>query len=107
MLGSFRRCDGVGDSKITVGDVEISHLYDLVADWPITLDQVFPKVPDQAWEPYRRECPSLFGPGNVPRFHVGCYLIRSRGRPILAGRRGSLKPRYGNLSLARLPLAGP
>src|SRR6266849_3218874 len=75
----------MGDSSITVGDVEISHLYDLVADFPFprTLDQAFPTVPAEAWEPYRREYPSLFGPGNVPRFHVGCYLIRSRGRTIL------------------------
>ena len=73
----------MGTSRITVGDVEISHLYDLVADFPMTLDHLFPTVPAQAWEPYRREYPSLFGPGNVPRFHVGCYLIRSRGRTIL------------------------
>jgi glyoxylase-like metal-dependent hydrolase (beta-lactamase superfamily II) len=66
-----------------VGDVEISHLYDLVADFPMTLDKAFPTVPAEAWEPYRREYPSLFGPGNVPHFHVGCYLIRSRGRTIL------------------------
>ncbi len=69
--------------RITVGDVEISHLYDLVADFRLTLDQAFPTVPAEAWEPYRREYPSLFGPGNVPRFHAGCYLIRSRGRTIL------------------------
>jgi glyoxylase-like metal-dependent hydrolase (beta-lactamase superfamily II) len=76
----------MGDSSITVGDVEISHLYDLVADFPFprTLDRAFPAVPAEAWEPYRREYPSLFGPGNVPRFHVGCYLIRARGRTILA-----------------------
>ena len=78
--------NGMGDSSITVGDVEIRHLYDLVADFPFprTLDRAFPAVPAEAWEPYRREYPSLFGPGNVPRFHVGCYLIRSRGRTILA-----------------------
>ena len=75
----------MGDSSITVGDVEISHLSDLVADFPFprTLDRAFPTVPAEAWEPYRREYPSLFGPGNVPRFHVGCYLIRSPGRTIL------------------------
>ena len=70
-------------NSITVGDVEISHLYDLVADFGLTWDQAFPTVPAEAWEPYRREYPSLFGPGNVPHFHAGCYLIRSPGRTIL------------------------
>jgi glyoxylase-like metal-dependent hydrolase (beta-lactamase superfamily II) len=73
----------MSDSRITVGDVEISHLYDLVADFGLTLSQAFPTVPAEAWEPYRRAYPSLFGPGNVPRFHAGCYLIRSPGRTIL------------------------
>jgi glyoxylase-like metal-dependent hydrolase (beta-lactamase superfamily II) len=74
-----------GASSITVGDVQISHLYDLIADFPFprTLDQAFPAVPAEAWQPYRRQYPSLFGPGNVPRFHAGCYLIRSPGRTIL------------------------
>src|SRR5919206_227433 len=73
----------MGDGRIAVGDVEISHLYDLVVDFPLTLDQLFPSVPAEAWEPYRREYPSLFGPGNAWRYHAGCYLIRSRGRTIL------------------------
>jgi glyoxylase-like metal-dependent hydrolase (beta-lactamase superfamily II) len=68
---------------MTVGNVEISHLYDLVADMPLTLDQLFPTVPSEAWEPYRREYPGLFGAGNTWRYHAGCYLIRSQGRTIL------------------------
>jgi hypothetical protein len=64
-------------SRITVGDVEIRQLYDLVADFPIPLDHAFPAASAEAWEPYRREYPSLFSPGNLPHFHVGCYLIRS------------------------------
>ena len=59
----------MSDSRITVGDVEISHLYDLVADWPITLDQVFPNVPDEAWEPYR-----------LHPDHVGWNLQRQGGQ---------------------------
>ena len=73
----------MGDGRMTVGNVEVSHLYDLVADFAMTLDQLFPTVPAEAWEPYRREYPSLFGPGNAWRYHAGCYLIRSRGRTIL------------------------
>ena len=73
----------MGDGRITVGSVQISHLYDLVVDFPLTLDQLFPSVPAEAWEPYRRAYPDLFGPGNAWRYHAGCYLLRSRGRTIL------------------------
>jgi glyoxylase-like metal-dependent hydrolase (beta-lactamase superfamily II) len=83
MFVLFERSDDMADSRITVGDVEISHLYDLVADFGLTWDQAFPTVPAEAWEPYRRAYPSLFGPGNVPHFHAGCYLIRTPGRTIL------------------------
>jgi len=68
---------------MTVGNVEISHVYDLVADFPLTLDQLFPNVPAEASEPYRRDYPELFGAGNAWRYHAGCYLIRSGGRTIL------------------------
>ena len=72
----------VGHS-MTIGNVEVTHLYDLVADFRMTLDQLFPTVPAGAWEPYRRAYPSLFGEGNAWHYHAGCYLIRSRGRTIL------------------------
>ena len=36
-------------------------------------------MPAEAWQPYRREYPSPFGPGTVPRFHAGSYLIRHKG----------------------------
>lgn len=73
----------MSDGKMTVGNVEISHLYDLVADFPLTLDQLFPAVPAEAWEPYRQAYPELFGPNNAWRYHAGCYLIRSDGQTIL------------------------
>jgi glyoxylase-like metal-dependent hydrolase (beta-lactamase superfamily II) len=73
----------MSDGSMTVGNVEVSHLYDLVADFPMTLEQLFPTVPPAAWEPYRREYPSLFGPGNAWRYHAGCYLLRSGGRTLL------------------------
>ena len=73
----------MANSKITVGNVEVSHLYDLVADFPLTLDQLYPSVSAEAWQPYRERFPSLFGAGNTWRYHAGCYLIRSAGRTIL------------------------
>lgn len=68
--------------RTTVGDVEISHLYDLVEPFKLTLDHAFPTVPAEAWEPYRRAYPGLFA-GDAPRFHAGCYLIRTLRRTIL------------------------
>src|SRR4051812_20429749 len=66
-----------------VGNVEVSHLCALVADMPMTLDKLFPTVPSEAWEPYRREYPGLFGAVNTWRHHAVCFLIRSRKRTIL------------------------
>src|ERR1700752_1597317 len=90
----------MSDTRIKVGDVEVSHLYDLVADFGLTWDQAFPTVPAEAWEPYRRAYPSLFGRGNVPRFHAGCSLIRTRARAIL------VDPGIGPASLGMAKLLG-
>jgi hypothetical protein len=40
----------MSDNRITVGDVEISHLYDLVANLRLPLYHAFPPVPADAWE---------------------------------------------------------
>jgi hypothetical protein len=40
----------MGGSRITVGDVEISDLNDLVAEFRLTLDQASPTVPAEAWK---------------------------------------------------------
>jgi hypothetical protein len=50
MFVLFGKRDDMSGSRITVGDVEISHLYDLVADFGLTLSQAFPTVPAAAWE---------------------------------------------------------
>jgi glyoxylase-like metal-dependent hydrolase (beta-lactamase superfamily II) len=68
---------------MTVGNVEISHVYDLIVDFPLPLDQLFPTMSVEAWEPYRRKYPDLFGPGNTWHWHAGCFVIRSQGRTIL------------------------
>jgi hypothetical protein len=45
----------MGDNRITVGDVEISQLSDVVADFPFlrTLDHAFPTVPGAGRTPRR------------------------------------------------------
>lgn len=73
----------MGAGKMTVGNVEISHVCDLIVDFPLTLDQLFPTVSSEAWEPYRHEYPDLFGPGNTWRWHAGGFLIRSQGQTIV------------------------
>jgi hypothetical protein len=64
----------MGSGTMTMGNVEISHGYDLIVDFPITLDQLFPTVSSEMWEPYRRAYPDLFGPGNAWRWHAGWNL---------------------------------
>ena len=44
----------MGDGRMIIGDVEISHVYDLIVDFPLTLGQLFPTTSSEAWEPYRR-----------------------------------------------------
>ena len=59
----------MANSKITVGNVELSHLYDLVADFPLTLDQLYPTVSAEAWQPCREATSpaSSAGPPRAPR----------------------------------------
>src|SRR5262245_29948482 len=73
----------MGDGRISIGNVEISHVYDLIVDFPVTLDQLFPTMSAETWEPYRRRYPNVFGAGNTWRWHAGSFLIRSRGQTIL------------------------
>src|SRR5688572_17533937 len=73
----------MGDGRMAVGNVEISHVCDLIIDFPLTLDQLFPTVSSEAWEPYRREYPGVFGPDNTWRWHAGGFLIRSQGQTIV------------------------
>ena len=73
----------MADSKLTVGNVEIVGLSDAGLDFPFTLDQLFPSVPLERWEPYRQRYPEVFGGPNVWHADFGCYLLRSQGRTIL------------------------
>lgn len=73
----------MGDGKVTIGNVQIMGLSDAVVDFPMTLDQLFPTVSAEAWEPYRRRYPGVFGGPNVWHVDFGCYLLRSQGRTIL------------------------
>ena len=71
------------NSQITIGDVQITAVSDAVLDHPLTLDLLFPSVPEDAWEPWRRRYPAAFGGPGRWHVNVGCYLLRSQGRTIL------------------------
>lgn len=71
------------DGRITIGNVEVIGLSDARLNFPMTLDQLFPAVSAQAWEPYRRRYPGVFAGPNAWRVDFGCYLLRSQGHTIL------------------------
>ena len=73
----------MGESKLTVGNVEILDITDIVADFPMPLSQVFPDVPSEAWAPYAERFPDEFPRPDTWRGHFGGYLLRSEGRTIL------------------------
>lgn len=68
---------------IAVGDVRIGPLLDAVVDYPWPLAELFPGVPDEAWDPFRARYPAAFGGPTVWRSCYRCFLLRSRGRTIL------------------------
>jgi glyoxylase-like metal-dependent hydrolase (beta-lactamase superfamily II) len=73
----------MSDGRLSIGNVQIVGLADVAVDAPLTLDQAFPGVPADAWEPYRERYPGVFRGPNVWHLDIGCYLLRSRGRTIL------------------------
>jgi glyoxylase-like metal-dependent hydrolase (beta-lactamase superfamily II) len=74
----------VAEGRIRIGDVELLALRDVEwIDWPHALGTVFPDVPPEAWEPYRRRYPSVFGGGDVWRLPIVCFLVRDGRRQVL------------------------
>lgn len=68
---------------VTIGNVEVRHFNDVVWDFPITLDQLFPAVTAEAWEPYRQRYPAAFAGPNVWRSPCCSLLIKSQGQTLL------------------------
>lgn len=73
----------MADSRLSVGNVEILDLTDIVLDFPMPLSQIFPDVPSDAWTPYMDRFPDSFPRADTWRGHFGGFLIRSDGRTIL------------------------
>jgi glyoxylase-like metal-dependent hydrolase (beta-lactamase superfamily II) len=66
-----------------LGAVQVLPLRDAVVDYPWPLAELFPGVPDEAWEPFRERFPAAFGGRQVWRSSYRCYLVRSEGRTVL------------------------
>src|SRR3954454_7927907 len=71
-----------GDWK-TFGAVQVLTLRDAVVDYPWPLAELFPGVPDEAWDPFRERFPQAFAAPTVWRSSYRCYLLRAQGRTIL------------------------
>lgn len=69
--------------RLAVGNVELLVLTDAEATLPFTLDQAFPAVAAEQWQPYRERYPAAFAPPDHLRTHFGATLMRSGGRLIL------------------------
>src|SRR3954453_16429268 len=70
-----------GDWK-AFGAVEVLALRDAVVDYPWPLAQLFPGVPDEAWEPFRERFPAAFAAPDVFRSSYRCYRLGSQERTI-------------------------
>lgn len=69
-------------SSITVGRVEITALTDMEGAF-LRLDQVFPGVMEDQWEPYRHRYPWAFADRETLRGRVGAYVLRSPEGTVL------------------------
>ena len=65
--------------KISIGGVEVWALLDMIPP-AYPLDDFFPSIPLDWWEPYREEV--LDQDGNL-QLYYGCFAIRSQGKLIL------------------------
>ena len=69
-------------SSIAVGEVEVVALTDVEGPF-FRLDQLFPGVPLEDWEPYFARYPWAFANESTFRGRIGGYLVKARDRNIL------------------------
>lgn len=68
--------------SITVGEVEITALTDISGPF-FRLDQIFPGIPPNQWEPYFHRYSWAFADRNTLQGRVGAYLLRSPAHTVL------------------------
>ena len=69
--------------RLSVGRVEVLCLSDATVDYPWPLGELFPGVPDEAWEPFRARYPAAFGSPTAWRSWYRCFLLRSGTTTVL------------------------
>ena len=67
---------------LTVGNVEIIALTDMSFPFPMTLDELWPDVPADAWNEYRQRYPDTFH-DDLMLIEIGCYLLCTPEQTIL------------------------
>jgi glyoxylase-like metal-dependent hydrolase (beta-lactamase superfamily II) len=68
--------------SIAVGSVDVTALTDIEGGF-FRLDQIFPGVMENQWEPYLHRYPWAFADRETLRGRVGSYLLRSSGGTVL------------------------
>ena len=73
----------MSDRNLLIGDVEIVRIVDAIVDYPFPLDEFYPGVPVENWDPWRKEYPTTFATEKTHRLVYTCYVLRSAGQTIL------------------------
>jgi glyoxylase-like metal-dependent hydrolase (beta-lactamase superfamily II) len=73
----------VPHGTIRIGGIHLTALCDVVGNFPAPLAEVFPDVPADGWEPFRRRYPETFDRPDRWRLHDHCFLIRAGDRTVL------------------------
>jgi glyoxylase-like metal-dependent hydrolase (beta-lactamase superfamily II) len=68
--------------SMRVGEIEVVSLTDIEGAF-FSLDQIFPGVAGEQWEPYRARYPWAFGDGLTLHGRVGSYLLRTPNGNLL------------------------
>ncbi len=73
----------MSDHKLLIGGVEIVRIVDAIIDYPFPLEELYPEVPVEAWDPWRKQYLTTFATEKTHRLVYTCYVLRSAGRTIL------------------------
>src|SRR5258708_36513698 len=87
----------MSDHNLLIGDVEIVRIVDAIIDYPFSLDVLYPEVPIEAWDPWRKQHPTTFATEKTHRFVYTCHVLRSASQTILVDT--GLGPAWGPLAV--------
>ena len=73
----------MGSFRMEVGEAEIVALSDMNCVFPVPLSELWPNVPLESWQAFRRRYPDTFEGEQHMRIEIGCYLVCSQGKTIL------------------------